>query len=478
MTISNRPSLPVRDLTTQETGECPVTKTPMTLEDLLPVKSGTTVKPRTTAAASIPGLLSIFHNEWDALMLETHELRVDLHGTRQELSHALYQHDAACRVISRLMKERDEAREALANARAAGPSAAPGKRAMSSDAMDVDGDTAVGGDGKKQRSGVPPEAIDAMTAKSKELSKARKKREISPTLASAEDIGKMEVGATAPCHATKAKGIRAVRVNPLNADEVATGGADGSLALFDAAKGKRGALMTGHKKAVTDVAYAGDAILTSSADKTVKIWRGGAEVAALAGVHEGEVVAVSAHPTNAYAVSIGGDGAWAFVDVGAAECLSVQRDTDSEYTCGGFHPDGLILGTGAADSSVKIWDVKTSKVAAKVEGHVGAVTSMSFSENGYYLATCAQDGVKLWDLRKLKNFKSVEAAGVRCVGFDRSGHYLAVGGADACVHNVKAEWEVVKRWEASKAPVNALEFAADAKALYAGCSDHNLRVIA
>ena len=43
---------------------------------------------------------------------------------------------------------------------------------------------------------------------------------------------------------------------------------------------------------------------------------------------------------------------------------------------------------------------------------------------------------------------------------------LAVGGADACVHNVKAEWEVVKRWEASKAPVNALEFAADAKALY------------
>ena len=445
----------------------------MTLEDLLPVKSGTPVKPRTTAAASIPGLLSIFHNEWDALMLETHELRVDLHGTRQELSHALYQHDAACRVISRLMKERDEAREALANARAAGPSAAPGKRGPSSDAADVDAE----GDGKKQRSGVPPEAIDAMTAKSKELSKARKKREISSTLASPEDVGKMDVGTTAPCHATKAKGIRAIRVNPSNADEVATGGADGSLALFDAAKGKRGALMTGLKKAVTDVAFAGDAVLTSSADKTIKIWRGGAEAAAVAGVHEGEVVAVSAHPTNAYAVSIGGDGAWAFMDVGAAECLSVQRD-GAEYTCGGFHPDGLILGTGAADSSVKIWDVKTSKVAAKVEGHVGAVTSMSFSENGYYLATCAQDGVKLWDLRKLKNFKSVEAAGVRCVGFDRSGHYLAVGGADACVHNVKAEWEVVKRWEASKAPVNALEFAADAKALYAGCGDHNLRVIA
>ncbi|KAK1575263.1 hypothetical protein Q3G72_003927 [Acer saccharum] len=36
------------------------------------------------------------------------------------------------------------------------------------------------------------------------------------------------------------------------------------------------------------------------------------------------------------------------------------------------------------------------------------VTAISFSENGYYLATAASDGVKLWDLRKLKNFRSFE----------------------------------------------------------------------
>ena len=52
------------------------------------------------------------------------------------------------------------------------------------------------------------------------------------------------------------------------------------------------------------------------------------------------------------------------------------------------------------------------------------------------MASCAADGVKLWDLRKLRNFKSLapyEAAPTTSVAFDFSGLYLAVGGAGGCL---------------------------------------------
>ena len=70
-----------------------------------------TAPPRPPTQSSIPSLLHTLQNEWDALVLETFTLKQQYNSTRQELSYALYAQDAASRVVARLMRERDAARE-------------------------------------------------------------------------------------------------------------------------------------------------------------------------------------------------------------------------------------------------------------------------------------------------------------------------------------------------------------------------------
>merc|ERR1712086_472831 len=137
----------------ENTGKDPVSGEELSADDLISIKANKCVKPRPMQATSIPGMLALFQNEWDALMLETYTLKQHLETVRQELSHALYQHDAACRVIARLIKERDAARASLANAQA-NISSQPS-----------------GGDMDVEEAGITKAIIDNMDATSKKLSK-------------------------------------------------------------------------------------------------------------------------------------------------------------------------------------------------------------------------------------------------------------------------------------------------------------------
>lgn len=99
------------------------------------LKTSRVVRPRPPTLTSIPALLSTFQNEWDALALEAYNIKEQLTRTREELATALYQHDAAVRVIARLTRERDEARDALSRVTV---SAGGGAGAAGGDAMAVD----------------------------------------------------------------------------------------------------------------------------------------------------------------------------------------------------------------------------------------------------------------------------------------------------------------------------------------------------
>lgn len=476
-------------------GKCPVTGEPMTLEDIVPINSGKIVKPRPVAAASIPGMLGMFQIEWDALMLSNFALEKQLHTARQELSHALYQHDAACRVIARLKKERDEARSLLAEAERQMPvpasAGAVGQAPLHSNGKRAAEDDGIGPGGKKIRPGISSDVIVELTDCNAALSQHRKKRTIPSTLAPVADVERYTQLSSFPLHKTNKPGILSVDVCHAK-DIVATGGVDTNAVVFDRPSGQIISTLSGHSKKVTSVKIVPQDesfVITGSADKTVRLWQESAENYECRHIlrdHTAEVQAVTVHATKKYFVSASLDSTWCFYDLTSGLCLAQVSDSSSEgYTSAAFHPDGLILGTGTSESLVKIWDVKSQANVAKFEGHTGAVTSISFSENGYFLATAAHDGVKLWDLRKLKNFRTFSpydsSTPTNSVDFDHSGSYLAIGGADIRVYqvaSVKAEWNCIKTLPdlSGSGKVSSVKFGPDAKYMVVGSMDRNLRL--
>ncbi|KAF9604849.1 hypothetical protein IFM89_010524 [Coptis chinensis] len=479
-------------------GKCPVTGEPLSMDEIVPVKTNKVVKPRPLHAASIPGLLGIFQNEWDALMLSHFAVEQQLHTARQELSHALYQHDAACRVIARLKKERDDARSLLAQAErqipmTASAAATANALVLSNGKRAAEGEE-LGPSEKRFRPGISKDIIDELTNCNTALSQQRKRRQIPSTLAPIDSLERYTQLSSHPLHKSSKQGILSIDIHP-DKDILATGGADTNAVIFDRTSGQILSTLSGHSKKVNSVKFVSreELFVTGSADKTVRVWQGQEDgnytCRHILKDHTAEVQAVTIHATDNYFVTASLDNTWCFYDLSSGLCLAQVEATDTSgtegYTSAAFHPDGLILGTGTSEAIVKIWDVKTQSNVAKFEGHTGAVTAISFSENGYFLATAAHDGVKLWDLRKLRNFRTFSPydsdTPTNSVEFDHSGSYLAMGGSDVRVYqvgSVKSDWNCGKTFPdlSGTGRATCVKFGPDAKYLAVGSMDRNLRV--
>jgi len=179
-----------------------------TLVELATASGGTAVAvpPRPPQATSLPSLLGMLQREFDAVLLELYDSRKALEETRRELSSALYQNDAAVRVVARVVRERDEARgrleeflagdhsaaanaanaaaqrseAAASSATSAAPVTEPQKRGREEEAMateeepDVPAKKAKTDEDESDLTKIPAAELSAMSSTWKKLSKGRK----------------------------------------------------------------------------------------------------------------------------------------------------------------------------------------------------------------------------------------------------------------------------------------------------------------
>jgi len=156
----------------------------------------------------------------------------------------------------------------------------------------------------------------------------------------------------------------------------------------------------------------------------------------------------------------------------------------------------LLAAAGAKDGVVRIFDVKTCSVAAELRGqalHPGGVTAFAFSDNGFHCASADAAGlVKMWDLRKLANFHSLQmqpqegeqqaggatrdSLSVSALAFDSSSSYLAAAvGSRALIHAC-AGWECVARLGEHKDRVTGFVWGSQARSCITVGMDRQLKL--
>jgi len=476
---------------------CPVTGEDMDKEDLVEINSGksnisangkinTVAKPRPLTATSIPGLIGLFQNEWDELMLETYTLKKHLDATRQELSQALYQHDAACRVIARLLRERDEARQGLQKLQS---QVASGVAARSSSMEGQGDDQAMAVETEDAEEGLTDAIKEQLDATHKKLSKGRKKRPMPDGLASVDDLKSYVVTSSHTTHSASKPGILCLDLHPNKENLVLTGGKDKIVNLYDRESDTVVSKLSGHKKEVLSVKIlaAGDRdlMLSCGADKLCKVWApkdGTDKYSCMHNItaHSSDVTGCSVHATGDYFATCSYDKSWCFHNIETGKTLLNVTDKSVEkgFGCLCLHPDGLILGTGTQEKLVRMWDLKSQSNVATFEGHTKDVTSVSFSENGYHMASASADGtVRLWDLRKLKNIKILELGKdpVSTVTFDKSGQYLACGAGNEMKLYLVKQWELLHTIKEHSGPITDLCFSPNATYVASTSMDRSLK---
>jgi pre-mRNA-processing factor 19 len=440
-------------------------KCPITGQDLLPtdlvniqVASGGSAPPRmassstnaTTSGASIPAMLQVFRDEWDAVVLESHTLRSTLLDTRQQLSVALYEKDAARRVIATLLKEREELKRMIVDGTSNG--VAP---------MEIDTHTSSSSSSPSFSNG--PVTVQSLEEATTFLSQARAKRKKQSNWLSNDAMKTFAETASRSPHKSSAKGILSLKVHPIaNEELVLSGGVDCQGKILSTSSYKVQGTLSGHSGSVNCVDFTpiGFAPITASEDGTVKIWESSVKksmkcVSTLSG-HQGSINSLSLHSSVPLCLTASqADGTWRTWDYGVGSDLMRCSGGASGITGvqhAELHPDGILVvgGVNTCDgqtNGIVMWDLRQqSSQNGTVLGYSnGKMTSMSFSVNGYNAASGNNLGVvHIWDLRKAG--KGVNQAIVcninvdeccHSVKYDNAGKYLAAcsnSGVDVYAH--------------------------------------------
>lgn len=180
-----------------------------------------------------------------------------------------------------------------------------------------------------------------------------------------------------------------VATNP-KGDLLAYEGDNRTVCLFDLQSNRCRFVLTGHTSSIRTLVFdaSGDLLISGGRDHSVRVWR----VATGENLHVSDCTIRLWDPQTCLQESV--------LEGHKADVLTLS-----------FSNLTGILTSAGSDQVIKLWRISTGEVLRTLEGHTRTIWKVATSHNGKVIASCADDGIKLWNVEDGASIHSLQASG-------------------------------------------------------------------
>ncbi|MEV0030809.1 TIR domain-containing protein [Nocardia sp. NPDC050793] len=253
-------------------------------------------------------------------------------------------------------------------------------------------------------------------------------------------------------------------------------GRDGTVRLWDAETQRPiGEPMRGHIGGVTSVAFSADGsvLVSGGIDKTVRLWDAERQrpIGEPMTGSEKEVASVAAGGDGLIASS-GLDGAIRLWDRASRQPVGAIPTGQFNVSSIAFSPDGTLLASAGSDATIQLWDWRTRlPIGEPLRGHTAVIEQVTFSHDGARIASASDDKtVRTWDVasgRPVGETLRGHESAVTSVAFHPDGRRIISGGLDSTVR----EWIGYTGTVHREGPVTSVEISPDGRRIMSSVVD-------